>query len=132
CLLAGCGDVRAPRCPQQQGALAEGVVRFLPPEVDCGALPPSFALAAPSPGDGSIPAGWATAPSFHQEDTRHFATFAIEEGTSLYGTGEIAGPLLRNGYVTEAWAEQTIGYTDANDHLYQAHPWVLAVRADGS
>ncbi len=130
CAVAGCGD-EAP-CAQREGALAEGVVRFLPPGTVCASLPPSLALVAPSPGDGAIPPAWATVPSFHREGERHVATLAIDDGTSLYGTGEIAGPLLRNGFVTESWAEQTIGYDDSDDHLYQAHPWVLAVRPDGS
>ena len=91
----------------------------------------------------AIPADWPTQPTFTTEGETHRAQITIEPGTSLYGTGEIAGPLLRNGAVTETWAEQPFRskppagsspfeYDDEVDHLYQAHPWVLAVRADGS
>jgi alpha-glucosidase len=33
---------------------------------------------------------------------------------SLYGTGEIAGPLLRNGRTTEAWNTDNYGYGPGN------------------
>jgi alpha-glucosidase len=54
----------------------------------------------------------------------------------------VAGPLLRNGFVTEVWAKQPFrideggtpvpNYDERSPSLYQAHPWVLAVRSDGS
>ncbi len=70
------------------------------------------------------------------------ATLSVDRGTSLYGTGEVAGPLRRNGFVTECWAKQPFridpdgtvvaNYDERSPSLYQAHPWVLGVRADGS
>lgn len=63
---------------------------------------------------------------------RHVASIAIPSGTSLYGTGENAGPLLRNGRVVEAWNTDAYGYREETKSLYQSHPWVLAVREDGS
>jgi len=65
-------------------------------------------------------------------DGRRLASIRVEPGTSLYGTGEVAGPLLRNGRVTETWNLDAYGYRDTWPSLYQSHPWVLAVRADGS
>ncbi len=54
----------------------------------------------------------------------------------------MAGPLLRNGFVTECWAKQPFrvdddgtvvaNYDERSRSLYQAHPWVLAVRSDGT
>lgn len=63
---------------------------------------------------------------------RQVASIAISPGTSLYGTGENAGPLLRNGRVVEAWNTDAYGYREETKSLYQSHPWVLAVREDGS
>jgi len=60
------------------------------------------------------------------------ARIAIEPGTSLYGAGEQAGPLLRDGRAVACWNADRPGYTDAEEGLYQSHPWVLGVRADGS
>ena len=51
---------------------------------------------------------------------------------SLYGTGEVAGPLLRNGQVTRLWNTDVGKYDRSNSALYQSHPWVLAVRPDGT
>lgn len=66
------------------------------------------------------------------EDFRYTAHVDIPPGTDLYGTGEVAGPLRRNGRVTENWNSDVPGYTEANPSLYQSHPWVLAVRRDGT
>jgi alpha-glucosidase len=81
-------------------------------------------------------------PSFDGGSGVWTASVRTEPGTHLYGTGEVAGPLRRNGYVTEAWAKQPFrieddgkpapNYDDRSKSLYQAHPWVLAVRGDGT
>lgn len=69
---------------------------------------------------------------FGTSGDRWTASIAIEDGTSLYGTGEAAGPLRRNGRVTEAWNTDAYGYMDDAKSLYTSQPWVLAVRADGT
>ncbi|UCH29878.1 MAG: DUF5110 domain-containing protein [Myxococcales bacterium] len=127
---------------QDPGLLADGVARFIPPDVDSAALPRSFALAAPAAVRGPIPDAWRVAPLFERSGDTYRAAIPIDPGTSLYGTGEVAGPLVRNGFVTEAWATQPFrlegdgtpvpNYDERSRSLYQAHPWVLAVRADGS
>ncbi len=140
--VSSCTD-QTNSCPQAQGLIGEGIARFTPTDVACDTIPESMALVEPRPARGGIPADWEPRPSFTTTGATHRATIAIEEGTSLYGTGEIAGPLLRNGAVTEAWGEQPyrqapppgvspLEYDDLMPNLYQAHPWVLAVRADGS
>src|SRR5262249_53363642 len=52
-------------------------------------------------------------------------------GTSLYGTGEVAGPLLRNGPSTVLWNTDAWCYGEETPSLYQSHPCVLAVLPDG-
>jgi alpha-glucosidase len=102
-----------------------------------------MALVEPRLVRRGVPPNWLDTPAFENDGQAFGASIAIESGTSLYGTGEIAGPLLRNGKVTEAWTEQpyredpppgsfNLEYDDQLTNLYQAHPWVLAVRADGS
>ena len=112
-----------------------GTARFHAAGVDPAKFPPSIALAAPvdvkptGPVSGAIKAK----PIFYTAtDGRFCVKIDIDAGTSLYGTGEIAGPLLRNGHKTVCWNTDSYGYTDQNLSLYQSHPWVLAVRADGS
>lgn len=113
---------------------------FLPKDVACESLTRSFAFEVPVRPTGAVPPGFGPRPSFSVEGTTHVAHIPIEPGTDLYGTGEIAGPLRRNGKRTQAFTEMpnpTSGsggfrFDDTHDHLYQAHPWVLGVRADGS
>ncbi|MBS0191405.1 MAG: DUF5110 domain-containing protein [Planctomycetes bacterium] len=57
---------------------------------------------------------------------------AVEPGTSLYGTGEQPGRLNRNGTRRNIWTTDCFGYEESMPSLYQAHPWVLAVRKNGS
>ncbi len=57
---------------------------------------------------------------------------AIEPGTLLYGTGEQAGNLVRNGTRKVCWNTDIPDYSDQSPSLYQSHPWVLAVRGDGT
>jgi len=72
-------------------------------------------------------------PVFSTDDRGRFvSSIAIEPGTSLYGTGQAGGELQRNGRVTEAWNTDAYLYQDDDERLYTAHPWVLAVRADGT
>lgn len=141
--LHGCESSSSDACAQGQGLIAEGVARFSPDDVACAEIPSSMALVEPMPATSGVPDDWAERPVWSRSGTTTTASIAIEDGTDLYGTGEIAGPLERSGAVTEAWTEQPyrtdppagiapLEYDDTTPRLYQAHPWVLAVRADGS
>lgn len=141
--LSGCTSASDGACTQSEGLIAEGAARFSPNDVACSEIPSSMALVEPTPAMGGVPDGWTVRPIWTREGDARTASIAIEAGTHLYGTGEIAGPLERSGFVTEAWTEQPyrtdppadvapLEYDDTTPNLYQAHPWVLAVRADGS
>jgi alpha-glucosidase len=146
CLGAGCqesADQPGDGCLQSTGAIDEDVVRFAPDDVACESLPASMALVEPQLIVGAIPTDWAVEPEFTISGTIRKASIPIEEGTSLYGAGELAGPLLRNGRTIEVRTMQpfrrdppdglsALEYDDATPNLYQAHPWLLAVRANGS
>lgn len=71
-------------------------------------------------------------PGFADRGGWRIVRLGIERGTSLYGTGEHAGPLLRNGTRKVCWNTDAFGYSDESRSLYQSHPWVVAVRADGT
>ncbi|HTA16927.1 MAG TPA: TIM-barrel domain-containing protein, partial [bacterium] len=57
---------------------------------------------------------------------------AVPKDWDLYGTGEVAGGLRRNGAHTVAWNTDSYGYGPGAQQLYESHPWVLAVAKDGS
>jgi alpha-glucosidase len=127
---------------QDPGLLADDVARFVPPGVDHRTLPRSFALTLPVPAREPVPDSWPVIPELESSSDTFIAAIPVDAGTSLYGTGEVSGPLLRTGFVTECWATQPFRieedgrlvqhYDERSKSLYQAHPWVLAVRGDGS
>jgi alpha-glucosidase len=63
---------------------------------------------------------------------RRTVVVPITRGTSLYGTGEQPGPLRRNGTRRLIRTTDSVDYHEGVPALYQAHPWVLALRDDGS
>ncbi|MBW2510251.1 MAG: DUF5110 domain-containing protein [Deltaproteobacteria bacterium] len=127
---------------QEPGVLGDGIARFIPAGIDAASLPRSFALVEPLSAGSPVPDSWRVVPAFIRTRGGYEALVSVDAGTSLYGTGEVAGPLLRSGFVTEVWATQPFrieadgtpvpNYDERSKSLYQAHPWVLAVRADGS
>ena len=110
------------------------IARFHAPDVKPGEELPSFALKNPAKKTGDVPADWTVTPAFSRAaDGRVVATVLAPDGTSFYGTGEVAGPLVRNGRTITTWNTDAFGYTvEKNPSLYQSHPWVLAVRPDGT
>jgi alpha-glucosidase (family GH31 glycosyl hydrolase) len=52
-------------------------------------------------------------------------------GTSFYGAGLTAAPLLRTGRAVTLWNTDAPGYGPRTPALYQSHPFVLAVLANG-
>jgi alpha-glucosidase len=143
-LVAACeSSEQASSCAQDQGMISDGVARFSPSAVRCEDIPSSLALAEPMPPTDGVPADWPTRPVLSVDGDSYHAAIPVDDGTTLYGTGEIAGPLERTGFVTDTWGEQPYRenppeglnpqeYDDATPRLFQSHPWVLAVRADGS
>ena len=92
---------------------------------------PSYALQKKVPCDGASTKGFSSRTSV----CRHRRFGCGRAGTSLYGTGMVFGRLLRNGQSTIAWNIDNYGYPYYNNHsinLYESHPWVLAVRANGT
>jgi alpha-glucosidase len=113
--------------------VGERIGRFFAPGTKPADALPSMALQRPLTNKGALPKEWAVKPVFTKlADGRYQATIELAKGTSLYGTGEVAGPLLRNGRTVETWNLDAYGYTPESKNLYKSHPWVLAVRADGS
>lgn len=116
--------------------VADGVARFRDPADADQPAAPSFALIAPPRAIGPVPADFRVFPRFmtRLQDGRADRIIRIPAapGTSLYGTGEVAGPLLRNGRGTVCYNTDASDYDDTTPSLYQSHPWVLAVRPNGT
>lgn len=117
----------------QQALVGEGIVEFVPEQFD-STVTPALILSHTPVKIGEKPAGWKLSPVYETTDRGGIlATVAVPEGTSLYGGGEVTGPLLRNGQKIKMWNTDTGMYlVDGGKRLYQTHPWVMGVRPDGT
>lgn len=108
------------------------IVRFWPDDSARRDALPSVTLNPPRPSLGPAPESWRLRPRFKAERGGLIVRIETEPGTSLYGTGEVGGPLERTGRRVVTWNTDAFGFDSQTESLYQSHPWVLAVRADGS
>ncbi|MDO4181675.1 MAG: alpha-glucosidase, partial [Bacteroidales bacterium] len=112
--------------------VGNGIAEFIPQGFDLKQMP-SFALQDEPCEQGTLPAGWKLEPVVHLSNGKACAYLDIPRGTSLYGGGEVTGPLLRNGQKITLWNTDTGAYgVDNGKRLYQSHPWVMGVRQDGT
>ena len=111
--------------------IGEGIARYHADASARDAALPSIMLAREFPALGPAPRS-RKQPNFKFERGGWVIHLTTEPGTSLYGTGEAAGPLRRNGRVVTCWNSDHYAWGADTPSLYQSHPWVLAVRADGS
>ena len=115
------------------GQLGENTVMFVPEGLQPEALPPSFCLIKSTKICGPVPAGWRVAPTFSASANRFRAHIAVDAAVDLYGGGEVAGPLRRNGTTIKLWNTDNYLYKKDNaSRLYQSHPWIMGVRPDGT
>lgn len=119
------------RTDRAPALIREGVCRFRDPAFADRQVRPSPALLTQP-----TPIGQAeevrTTPRFGDARGWHAVSIPLAEGTDVYGTGETAGPLRRNGRTIGLWNTDAFHYDDRFEAIYQSHPWALCVRADGS
>ena len=112
--------------------IGSGMAEFVPAGYDSNQVP-SLSLVSEPVMTGSLTPNWSLIPQFTLVNSNACASLSVPHGTSLYGGGEVNGPLLRNGQSVDIWATDTAGWSTDNLHrMYQAHPWVLGVRPDGT
>jgi alpha-glucosidase len=113
-------------------SVGDRIVRFDADESSRAAALPSLSLLAPLVPRGPAPGAWAVAPVFTSASGGRIVRIAVGGEVSLHGTGEVPGSLKRNGRVTVCWNTDAYAYGADAPSLYQSHPWVLAVRPDGT
>ncbi len=113
--------------------VGEGVGRFRSPLAE-GAPAVSIALVeTPAPTGEAIDPDFRPIPRFAKDaEGKHLIRIDTDPTVSIYGTGEVAGGLRRNGTRQVMWNTDSFGYDKNTEALYQSHPWVLAVREDGT
>ncbi len=120
--------------PDEQGLhVAPNAARFRSPFADQAELPPSIAIQIDLEPFGPVGIDFRPIPRFAIDaEGCHLVRVDTEPAVSLYGTGEVAGPMRRNGTNALLWNTDSFGYDRSTPALYQAHPWILAVRPDGT
>jgi len=128
-LLFSSSDVLA-----QNFRIGEGIAVFYPDNFVSEKMLPSMALVKEPKELGKVPVNWKVIPEFYKnDDGKNCARIYVEEGTDLYGTGEVKGGLNRTGKEVKLWNTDNLAYRkDRGRRLYQSHPWIMAVRKDGS
>lgn len=118
---------------QQSYMTDRDVAVFYPADYQAEAHSPSPIFLHDLAPVGTVPADWRLRPVFTEADGKSVFTIQIGADDDLYGTGEVTGPLRRNGRETVFWNRDNYGYfANEGKNLYQSHPWVLGVRKDGS
>ncbi len=126
-------SIKAENIPIQKSTLVgKGIAEFIPKGFDQNKTP-SLILKEEPVSRGNIPANWSLLPQFTVVNGKANASLKVAEGISLYGGGEVTGPLLRNGQYVKLWNTDTGAYgVEGGKRLYQSHPWVMGVRKDGT
>lgn len=117
--------------PGKAEMVGERTARFWPAGADESKALPSFAIEKPRTPTGPVPRSWKLKPKFSKAKECKYVVLEVPAETDLYGTGEVTGGLLRNGYTIILYNKDNYGYGKP-DQLYQSHPWVLGLREDGS
>jgi len=106
---------------------------FYPAGYDATQNTPSFAIQNEPVVNPGAQSGWKLNPTFSTSGSNNIATVNCGTGVDFYGTGEVTGALRRNNTSITLW--NTDNYTYASfggQQLYQSHPWVMGVRANGT
>ena len=133
CAWAAAGGLLGPIAHGQMVGeqLGDGIARFHASANAQANAEPSIALEQVWAGIGPVPGGFSPLPSFAPGNPNR-VTIPVAPGTSLYGTGLVAGPLERTGRRAVLYNDDSYAWGDWDEQLYQSHPWVLGVRADGT
>lgn len=108
------------------------VAVFVPQDFDASQHLPSPIFLRELTPQTSVPADWDIKPTFKVVGGKNVVEVSVGDA-DLYGTGEVWGPLHRNGDKNIFWNRDNGAYK-AHDGkmLYQTHPWVLGLNKDGS
>lgn len=110
----------------------DSVAVFYPVDFDSSGTLPSLIFDKSLKPQGQVPVNWSIKPEFQTKDGKSVVTIEYPLNVDLYGTGEVTGSLRRNGTKITLWNTDNYEYHKANGkRLYQSHPWVMGVRADG-
>lgn len=118
---------------QKKGIIADRVAIFYSTDLVQDTSTIKMLLLTPPTISSSLPTNWSVNPVYSKTADMSRASIAISPTTDLYGSGEVTGKLRRNGTKITLWNTDNGNYTrNKGDRLYQSHPWIMGVRADGT
>lgn len=138
-VAGGLAPIRGWSSDEAPRIVADGIVRWNDPLWTGPRVPSTIAFQSPPPDLG--PAGPSHLPrdlTIHwkrrstRAAPRRMLRISFTPGSDLFGVGEAAGPLRRNGRRITLWNADHYAYDEATPSLYQSHPWVLGIRPDGT
>ncbi|MDE7351227.1 MAG: DUF5110 domain-containing protein [Muribaculaceae bacterium] len=111
----------------------KGVAVFYPSGYDATQHEPSPIFVNELKSAGDVPSEWNLSPEFSISGGKNVVRIPVGKGVDFYGSGEVSGPLRRNGKEVRFWNTDAPKYeADEGRRLYQSHPWVMGVRPDGT
>ncbi len=111
----------------------DGIAVFYPAGYDSSGNSSSLIFVNKLVNNGAVPSEWSIKPVFSIVNQKAVAKITYQGQVDLYGNGEVIGRLKRNGTNVTLWNTDNYTYkTDNGKRLYQSHPWVMGVRADGT
>jgi len=116
----------------RQKMIGNNIAIFYPEDFQPQLTLPSLALLTEPTEIGDLTDNWQLKPHFRLSNNKQIAEIYPGRNVSLYGTGEVTGPLLRNGREVTLWNTDNFNYKFDSLRLYQSHPFVMGVRPDGS
>lgn len=122
----------APRFDTDPRRVGDRIVQFRDPAHKAEPLTPFPALIEELRDQGSGRGITPVRPRFRDRGSIREITIDLQESVDFYGTGEVAGPLRRNGRQATLWNSDSFAYSDKTPSIYQSQPFVLGVRADGT
>jgi alpha-glucosidase len=118
---------------QSNGMIGDRMAIFYPQSFEAARHLPSLALLKEPVVKGQVPGNWKVLPVFKLKQEKSVVEITLNETVDFYGTGEVVGPLKRNGQYVQLWNSDNYGYAkNEGKNLYQSHPWVMGVRDDGT
>ena len=121
--------------PGEKGLVDTNAAIFVPPGRKLADMPVNFGLLKGKAEKitGDLPEKWSINPLFlKNSDTSCSAYIAIDKNIDIYGGGEVTAPFKRNGSKNICWNYSNYSYSEHSTPLYQAIPFVMGMRPDGS
>jgi alpha-glucosidase len=116
-------------------AMRDNTVRFYPEKFEEARaneiLSDSIVFANKVEHTGPKPSNFKVCPNFVEYNARQIVYIEVDMGTHFYGGGEISSGLCLNNASFITWNLDS-HYGKSSVNLYQSHPYVMAVRPDGT